>query len=67
MLLHGNLLYAEVLFQRIPLLVERSCAMVLKTLLLAWNSDGRGWTPIPERRLFCLDHALEARRLLEQA
>jgi hypothetical protein len=42
-------------------------AKVLRTLLLAWNSDGRGWTPIPEHRLFCFDRALEAQRLLEKA
>ncbi|HUV42579.1 MAG TPA: hypothetical protein VMY36_01590 [Patescibacteria group bacterium] len=29
-------------------------------LLLAENSDGRGWNPIPERRLFCYKHALKA-------
>ncbi len=39
-------------------------AAILKTLLLAWNSDGRGWTPIAEHRLFCFDRALEAQRLL---
>ncbi len=40
---------------------------ILRTLLLAWNSDGRGWTPIPEHRLFCFDRALEAQALLEKA
>ncbi|MGE5673493.1 MAG: hypothetical protein ACM3XM_06350 [Mycobacterium leprae] len=30
-------------------------------LLLAENSDGRGWNPIPERRLDCYDQALNAR------
>jgi len=29
-------------------------------LLLAENSDGRGWNPVPERRLFCYEHALKA-------
>ncbi len=29
-------------------------------LLLAENSDGRGWNPVPERRLFCYKHALKA-------
>jgi hypothetical protein len=29
----------------------------LKNLLLAWNSDGRGWTPLPEHRLFCYNKA----------
>jgi predicted glycosyl hydrolase (DUF1957 family) len=31
----------------------------LKKILLAFNSDGRGWTPIPEHRLFCFNKALE--------
>ncbi len=31
-----------------------------KQLLMAENSDGRGWDPIPERRLHCFNHALEA-------
>jgi alpha-amylase/alpha-mannosidase (GH57 family) len=30
-------------------------------LLHADNSDGRGWKPLPERRLDCYNHALEAR------
>lgn len=29
-------------------------------LLLAENSDGRGWNPIPERRLFCYEHVMKA-------
>ncbi|MFW9915439.1 MAG: hypothetical protein ACFFGZ_07480 [Candidatus Thorarchaeota archaeon] len=40
---------------------------VWKALLLAQNSDGRGWTPIPEKRLFCYNSALEALELLETA
>lgn len=32
-----------------------------EALLLADNSDGRGWGPIPERRLACYDQALTAR------
>lgn len=31
---------------------------LLKALLLSYNSDGRGWTPIPEHRLFCFNKAL---------
>jgi alpha-amylase/alpha-mannosidase (GH57 family) len=31
-----------------------------KHLLLAENSDGRGWGPLPERRLDCYFHALKA-------
>ena len=34
-----------------------------KHLLLAENSDGRGWDPISERRLNCFNHALEALNL----
>ena len=37
---------------------------ILKTLLLSLNSDGRGWTPLPEHRLFCYNKALEAKGLL---
>lgn len=39
---------------------------VEKALLLAMNSDGRGWTPIPEHRLFCFNEALSAYKLLER-
>jgi alpha-amylase/alpha-mannosidase (GH57 family) len=39
---------------------------VEKALLLAMNSDGRGWTPIPEHRLFCFNEALSAFKLLER-
>lgn len=31
-----------------------------KYLLLAENSDGRGWNPLPERRLECYQNALKA-------
>ena len=31
-----------------------------KSLMLAENSDGRGWNPIPERRLFCYSSAINA-------
>lgn len=37
-----------------------------KHLLLAENSDGRGWDPIPERRLDCFTHALEALKLAKE-
>lgn len=33
---------------------------IWKLLLLAENSDGRGWDPIPERRLDCFSYAVEA-------
>jgi hypothetical protein len=38
---------------------------VSKALLLSQNSDGRGWTPIPEHRLFCYNEALSAFKLME--
>ena len=37
-----------------------------KHLLLAENSDGRGWDPIPDRRLDCFAHALEALKLAKE-
>jgi hypothetical protein len=39
---------------------------IWKHLLLAENSDGRGWDPIPERRLACFSHALEALKLIKE-
>ncbi|HEX6385925.1 MAG TPA: hypothetical protein VF177_14740 [Anaerolineae bacterium] len=36
-----------------------------RALLLAENSDGRGWMPCPERRLECYNHALRAIELAE--
>ncbi len=38
--------------------------IVEKYLLLAQGSDGRGWTPIPEHRLFCYNAALSALTIL---
>ncbi|MDF2628273.1 MAG: putative alpha-amylase, family [Symbiobacteriaceae bacterium] len=40
---------------------QRRLAAARDTLLLADNSDGRGWKPIAQRRLDCFDHALTAR------
>lgn len=37
-----------------------------RAMLLAENSDGRGWTPRPERRLDCYNYALEAIALAEK-
>ncbi len=37
-----------------------------KLLLLAENSDGRGWMPIAERRLDCFSSALEAIEILRK-
>jgi hypothetical protein len=34
---------------------------LLKALLLSYNSDGRGWTPLAEHRLLCFNKALEVR------
>ncbi|MBN1523995.1 MAG: hypothetical protein JW904_05915 [Spirochaetales bacterium] len=36
---------------------------ILKDLLLAYNSDGRGWTPHPEHRRFCYN---KARKVLQE-
>ena len=36
---------------------------LLRDLLLSFNSDGRGWTPVPEHRLFCFNRA---RRVLSE-
>ena len=38
---------------------------IWKHLLMAENSDGRGWDPIAERRLHCFNHALEALKLVK--
>ncbi|MHA2249058.1 MAG: polysaccharide deacetylase family protein [Candidatus Kariarchaeaceae archaeon] len=38
---------------------------IWKYLLIAENSDGRGWDPIPERKLDCMDAAVKALNLLE--
>ena len=38
---------------------------ILKALLLSYNSDGRGWTPLPEHRLFCFNKALYVQSILE--
>lgn len=38
-----------------------------RAMLLAENSDGRGWAPLAERRLFCYDQALRAIELAGQA
>lgn len=37
-----------------------------RAMLLAENSDGRGWAPRPERRLDCYNHALEAIALADK-
>ena len=37
-----------------------------KHLLLAENSDGRGWDPIPERKLDCFVHALDALKIAKE-
>ncbi len=48
------------------LLPEEIDERIWKHLLLAENSDGRGWDPIPERRLACFSHALEALNLVKE-
>lgn len=40
---------------------QRSLSQAREALLLADNSDGRGWKPLAQRRLDCFDHALTAR------
>ncbi|MBK8900455.1 MAG: hypothetical protein IPM53_04665 [Anaerolineaceae bacterium] len=47
---------ATVLGGERPLLLEQA----RRAMLLAENSDGRGWMPCPERRLACYDQALQA-------
>lgn len=37
---------------------------VEKLLMLAENADGRGWNPVPERKLACFQAALEALKIL---
>jgi len=39
---------------------------MLKALLLAFNSDGRGWNPLPEHRLFCYNQALKVIRACDK-
>ncbi len=41
-------------------------SMVEHHLLLAENSDCRGWNPIPERKLYCFKHAIEALNILNR-
>jgi len=47
-------------------LSEKEREKVEKSLLLSINSDGRGWTPIPEHRLFCYNEALSAMKTMEK-
>jgi hypothetical protein len=49
-----------------PGLGKKDREMAEKYLLLSQGSDGRGWTPIPEHRLFCYNAALSALRILEK-
>jgi predicted glycosyl hydrolase (DUF1957 family) len=44
---------------------EEDRISLLKSVLLAFNSDGRGWTPLPEHRLFCYNQALRVMSYLE--
>jgi hypothetical protein len=39
---------------------------VEKAILLSQNSDGRGWTPVAEHRLFCYNKALSALNILDK-
>ena len=58
---------ARDLYHRVgPSLGKKEHEMVQKYLLMAQGSDGRGWTPIPEHRLFCYNAALSALAILEK-
>ncbi|MHA1169351.1 MAG: hypothetical protein ACTSRU_16110 [Candidatus Hodarchaeales archaeon] len=37
-----------------------------KYIILSQNSDGRGWTPIAEKRLWCYDQAIKALNIVEK-
>lgn len=39
---------------------------IWRHVLLAENSDGRGWDPLPERRLHCFSHALQALDMIKE-
>ena len=39
--------------------------IIEKLLMLAENADGRGWNPVPERKLACFQAALEALEMLK--
>lgn len=41
-------------------------AQAWRAMLLSENSDGRGWKPHPQRRLFCYDKALQAIQIAEE-
>jgi hypothetical protein len=58
----GKLRLASVLGADQPLLLEQGW----RAMLLAENSDGRGWMPCPERRLDCYDQALRAIAIAEE-
>jgi hypothetical protein len=45
--------------------VDPRLGQAWKAMLLAENSDGRGWLPCPERRLFCYNQALRVIRISE--
>jgi len=51
--------------RRADALSKHDREIVEKYLLLAQGSDGRGWTPIPEHRLFCYNAALSALTILK--
>lgn len=66
----GGLLGAAELLRPAPGVdrqLDAALARAWRAMLLAENSDGRGWAPLPERRLFCYDQALEAIALAEAA
>ena len=59
-------LCSEIRFYMSQIPPENQTEELWKHLLLAENSDGRGWDPIPERRLDCFVHALDALKIAKQ-
>ena len=59
-------LCAEIRFYISQIPPENQTEELWKHLLLAENSDGRGWDPIPERRLDCFVHAMDALKIAKE-
>lgn len=56
----------ELFEQKKDSLNEDSQKRLLRNLVLAYNSDGRGWTSLPEHSLFCFDQAMKVIRELRK-
>ncbi len=50
---------AKKLLEKIKTIDPELYKTLLEPYLLSWNSDGRGWDPIPEKRLFCYEQAMK--------